>query len=222
MQVDGADHQCEQDGLRDSSVGEPLGGVGNVDAVAPESAVEALDIRPLGSVGVLPGGVEVVAVLAELVERAESAGLDGDRGLLADPWQRALGQGPQPFALRDRDGGLGRAVCSGGPLVGEVHHGRPRCRDEVDLVEAGHDTAGEGAVPPPHETQQLLWETITRQLGSDLQQRLAPLIRPTREHLSCVWWAPAVCLGLAVSDRAPADALAPGEDPQVSAVRGGY
>lgn len=93
VQVDTADHQSEEDGLRGPSVGEPLGGVGDVDAVALGPAVEAFDVRSLGPVGVLPGGVEVVPVLAELVELAEGAGPDGDRGLLADPWQLVLGRG---------------------------------------------------------------------------------------------------------------------------------
>lgn len=39
VQVDAADRQPEQDGLRDPAVGEPLGGVGDVDAVALGPAV---------------------------------------------------------------------------------------------------------------------------------------------------------------------------------------
>lgn len=74
VQVDAADHQREQDGLRGPSVGEPLGGVGDVDAVALGPAAETFDVRSLGPVGVLPGGVEAVPVPAELVVLAQGAG----------------------------------------------------------------------------------------------------------------------------------------------------
>ncbi|GHE98179.1 hypothetical protein GCM10017776_13940 [Streptomyces griseoluteus] len=70
VQVDAADHQPEEDGLRDPAVGDPLGGVGDVDGVALGPAVEILDVRPLGTVGVLPGEVEAVPVLMELIELA--------------------------------------------------------------------------------------------------------------------------------------------------------
>lgn len=63
-----------------------------------EPCVDPFDVRPFGPVGVLPAGVEVVPVLAELVELAEVAGPDRDRRLLADPRQFLLGQGSQASA----------------------------------------------------------------------------------------------------------------------------
>lgn len=145
VQVDAADHQSDEDGLRDAAVRESTFRVGDVDSVALGSGVQALDVRAAGPVGVLPGGAEVVAVLAEFVDLAEVAWADADGGLLADPRQFVVRQGPQTFRLRDGDGGLGRAVCGGGPSAGEVHHARPWWGNVVGLVEAGADHRGRGA-----------------------------------------------------------------------------
>jgi hypothetical protein len=51
--VDAADHQGEEDGLGDAAVGKSLFGVGDVDVVAFDSAVQSFDVGPAGTVGAL-------------------------------------------------------------------------------------------------------------------------------------------------------------------------
>ncbi|QMU72868.1 hypothetical protein [Streptacidiphilus sp. P02-A3a] len=68
LQVEGADHEGDQDGLGGASVGEALFRLGEVDPVALRFAVDALVVGSDGFERVVPFGAEVVPVLPELVE----------------------------------------------------------------------------------------------------------------------------------------------------------
>ncbi|MGW1838553.1 hypothetical protein [Streptomyces sp. NPDC002067] len=67
LQVEGADHEGDEDGLGDSAVREASLGAGDVDAVAFGSAVESFVVGPDGFEGAVPGRTEVAEVLAVLV-----------------------------------------------------------------------------------------------------------------------------------------------------------
>ncbi|MEV5508814.1 hypothetical protein [Streptomyces orinoci] len=73
LQVDGADHQGDEDGLGDAAVREALAGVGEVDAVALRAPVESLVVGPDRLVDVLPRPAEVAELLPELIALAKVA-----------------------------------------------------------------------------------------------------------------------------------------------------
>lgn len=88
VQVANADHERDQNGLGRLAMGEPVFGIGQVDVVSLEPAVESFVLCPDGFVGALPGVGEVVEILAEFPQIFDT---DGDGGLAADPRQLVRG-----------------------------------------------------------------------------------------------------------------------------------
>ncbi|MER5646142.1 hypothetical protein [Streptosporangium sp. NPDC002524] len=117
------DEQCDQDGLGDASVGEPVLGIAEVEVVSLEPAVDAFGVGADRLVGPDPGGTEVGQVLAELVEVAEVVFAQGDGVLAADLRQFAGLQ----VGLRGQNAGLCREVSRSLSGVGQVDRGRWVC-----------------------------------------------------------------------------------------------
>jgi hypothetical protein len=131
------DEQRDQDGLGDAPVGEPVLRITQVEVVALETAVQPFRHRPGSGIRPSPRRAEVGQILAELVEVAEVAGVQGDGVLVADLRQfTGLMVGD-----RGQDAGFGRWVGGSLPGVGQVDRGGPAGPALVEAVEAG---AGEG------------------------------------------------------------------------------
>ncbi len=125
--------QSDQDGLSDAAVGEPVLRITQVEVVALEAAVQPLRHGPDGGVRPPPRGAEVRQVLAEFVEVAKIAAVQGDGVLVADLRQLA----GLMVGCRGQDAGFCRGVGGSLPSVGQVDGSGSAGPAMVKAVEAG-------------------------------------------------------------------------------------